>query len=98
MERYLTIRRLQNLIPKDADAYYNRGYAKDELKDHYGAISDFTKAIELNPTDADAYYNRSISKENIGDIKGACVDAKKAFFLGDTASDNQSWIRDNCEF
>ena len=33
-----------------------------------------------------------------GDIKGACVDAKKAVSLGDKASDNKSWINDNCKF
>ena len=38
--------------PKDADAYYNRGIAKGDLKDYYGAISDYTKAIEINPNDS----------------------------------------------
>ncbi len=83
--------------PTYAKAYYNRGTVKArDLSDYYGAISDFTKAIEINPNDTDYYLNRSIAKENIGDIKGACVDAKKAVSLGDTASDNKSWIRDNC--
>ena len=27
----------------------NRAYAKDELKDYYGAIEDYSKAIELDP-------------------------------------------------
>jgi len=82
--------------PTYATAYYNRGWNKAKLKDYYGAISDYSKAIEFNPNDNDYYINRSIAKEYIGDIKGACVDAKKAVSLGDTASDNKSWIRNNC--
>ena len=27
----------------------NRGVVKTELKDYYGAIADYTKAIEINP-------------------------------------------------
>ena len=44
---------------------YNRGSAKVSLKDYYGAISDYTKAIEINPNDAKAYYNRGIAKANV---------------------------------
>ena len=35
--------------PQYADAYTNRGVAKDELKDYQGAIADYNKAIEINP-------------------------------------------------
>jgi len=76
--------------------YFDRGFEKGNKGDYYGAISDYTKAIEINPQYANAFKNRSISKENIGDIKGACEDAKKAVSLGDTASDNENWIKDNC--
>ena len=34
--------------------------------DYYGAIADYTKAIELNPDDAAAYYNRGIAKRSLG--------------------------------
>ena len=65
-----------------AEEYYNRGFSKGELKDYNGAISDYTKAIELDPNDADAYYNRAVSKYYINDLKGACEDAKKSASLG----------------
>jgi tetratricopeptide (TPR) repeat protein len=77
-----------------ADAYYNRGISKYNLKDFYGAISDFTKAIELDPNLADAYEYRSISKELLGDLNGACEDAKKAISLGDETS--VKWVAGNC--
>ena len=77
-----------------AKDYFERAYEKDENGDYYGAISDYTKAIELKPDYAEAYHNRSISKEEIGDLKGACDDAKKAVNLGNTSS--QKWLADNC--
>ena len=49
------------------EVYNNRGYAKAKLKDHYGAIADFNKAIEIEPRDKDAYVNRAIAKQLIGD-------------------------------
>ena len=45
-----------------AKEYFNSGYDKAEAKDYYGAISDYTKAIELDPNYANAYYNRGLSK------------------------------------
>ena len=35
---------------------------KEKIKDHYGAISDFTKAIEINPNNVDPYINRGLKK------------------------------------
>ena len=40
----------------DSSYYFNRAYDKAERGDYYGAISDYTKAIEINPTNASAYY------------------------------------------
>ena len=80
----------------NANSFYKKGLKKYDQNNFKGAISDFTKAIEINPNEINYYFNRSVAKEKIGDIKGACVDAKKAVSLGDTASDNKSWIRDNC--
>ena len=41
-------------IPEKAQAdsatfYFDSAYEKAERGDHYGAISDYTKAIEINP-------------------------------------------------
>jgi len=46
-----------------------------------GAISDYTKAIELNPNLASVYYNRGIAKKMKGDIEGANADFTKAKML-----------------
>ena len=62
-------------------AYNNRGISKDDLKDYYGAIADFTKAISLNPDYAYAYYNRGLSKNYLKDYYGAIADFTKAISL-----------------
>ncbi|MDC1493163.1 tetratricopeptide repeat protein, partial [Flavobacteriaceae bacterium] len=54
-----------------AKEYFNSGYDKDEVKDFYGAISDYNKAIELDPNYAKAYYNRGLSKDDLKDYNGA---------------------------
>ena len=85
--------------PQDADAYYNRGNAKEQLEDYQGAIDDYSKAIEINPQYADAYNNRGAAKELVGDLKGACADYKKAVSLGDQEaaqwlnSEGGAWCR-----
>ena len=58
--------------------YFNRAFEKGNNGDHYGAISDFTKAIEINPSDANAYYNRGLSKNKLEDHYGAIADYSKA--------------------
>ena len=68
-------------------AYFSRGLSQINLKDYNGAISDYTKAIELDPNEAEAYKNRAISKYYTNDLKGACEDAKEsASLLGDDDS------------
>ena len=60
-----------------ADAYYNRALAKENLKDFEGALSDYTKAIEIYPKgeDAgDAYHGRGYAKEMLKDFEGAIKD------------------------
>src|SRR5215468_11850684 len=43
-----------------ATAYHNRGIARQQKGDSAAALSDYTRAIELNPRYADAYLNRGI--------------------------------------
>ena len=86
-------------VPEKAQAesaafYYNRGVDKYKDGNYYGAIADYTKAIEINPRYADAYRNRGIAKENIGDMKGACADWRKASSLGE--NDAAQWVSNQC--
>jgi len=69
------------LFPRDAHAYYNRGFAKRAKGDLGGAIADYDKAIELDPKYVLAYVNRSSAKWVIGDLNGAIVDCDRAIEL-----------------
>ncbi len=59
-------------------AYNNRGIAYAQKGDHDRAISDYTKAIEINARNGDAYSNRSNAYEQKGDHDRAIADSSKA--------------------
>ena len=61
--------------------YFTRGNSKIEKKDYQGAITDYTKAIELDPDYADAYINRGVVKDDLKDYYGAITDYTKAISL-----------------
>ena len=69
------------LNPNNAYAYYGRGTAYDELKQHERAIQDFNKAIELNPNYDYAYNNRGVAYKNLGQYEQAIQDYNKAIEL-----------------
>ena len=57
---------------------YDSGIEKYEQGNYQGAISDWSKAIEINPQDAIAYYNRGLAKGDLEDYQGAISDYTKA--------------------
>ena len=62
----------------DNSYYFDRAFEKGENGDYYGAISDYTKAIEINPIEADVYNNRGNVKVALKDYYGAISDYTKA--------------------
>ena len=66
---------------QSADEYFDSGYDKAEAKDYYGAIADYTKAIEINPNYAIAYTNRGLSKAEAKDYNASIADFTKAIEL-----------------
>ncbi len=68
----------ENVYARDSYYFFKRAFKKGEKGDHYGAISDYTKAIEIDPKDAVAYYNRGLSKDILKDYSGAIADYTKA--------------------
>ncbi len=87
----------------DAEAYFNRGAAKDMLMDPAGSVKDYTKAIHYQSNYREAYANRGVAKINLLSHKGnpipskdqtidACADLKKAKQLGDDTVDDMIYI------
>lgn len=73
-----------DVINKDHNipfAYNNRGNAKLDIKDYYGAIADHNRAIRLTPTDPDPWYNRGCVKLQLKNYKGAISDFSKSLSL-----------------
>jgi len=65
------------LNPDNADVYYKRGDAYDELGEYGKAIADYNKAIKLNPDHALAYLNRGCAYGEMGEYEKAIVDYNK---------------------
>ncbi len=51
---------------------------KGQLGQHFVAIADFSKAIELKPDYAIAYYNRGLAKRRLKQYADAIKDYSKA--------------------
>jgi len=64
-----------------AEAYLYRAYARDDLGDKQGAISDYNQAITFNPQYAIAYYNRGNARSDLGDKKEAITDYSHAIAI-----------------
>lgn len=69
------------LQPDLANAYNNRGNARDEKGDIDGAVGDYTEALRLNLNCAAAYYNRGNARAKKGDMDGAVDDYTEALRL-----------------
>ncbi len=65
------------LNPRIAVAYH-RGLARDALNDRAGALSDYSKTLELDPRFARAWVNRGLLKYDNADHAGAMADFDRA--------------------
>ena len=61
--------------------YYNRGVAYGDKGNYDQAISDCTRAIELDPNYADAYYNRGVAYGDKGNYDQTISDCTRAIEL-----------------
>jgi len=67
---------------RDAEFYNNRGVAYDKKGQYDQAISDFTKALEINPRHDKAYNNRGIAYFHEREYEKSWKDVEKAQYLG----------------
>jgi tetratricopeptide (TPR) repeat protein len=81
--------------PDLAVPYYNRALAKNATKDYYGAIEDYTSALDNDSDMVTSYYNRGLARYNTGDLSGACSDWQTAIDSGLTQA--EELIRDHCQ-
>tara|TARA_B100001248_G_scaffold240055_1_gene205746 strand:- start:348 stop:857 length:510 start_codon:yes stop_codon:yes gene_type:complete len=92
------INKYSSIEDNAANVYYMLAISKSKIGDHTGAISDYTKAIEMDyQYGSYAYLNRGFSKGILGDIKGACSDVRISVSLGYEREDINYWIKKNCK-
>ena len=72
-----------------AKEYFDLAMEKFEKEDWYGAIFEFTKAIELKPDYDTAYNFRGLSKFKVTDYYSSISDFRKAIKFG---ADNREWL------
>jgi len=75
------------LKPDFAEAYNNRGFARQRKADLDGALRDYDEAIRLKPDYATAYYNRANTRRDKGDLDGALRDYDEAIRLKPDSAD-----------
>ena len=75
------------LKPGMAEAYNNRGAAKNNLGRHEDAIADYDEAIYLKPDNIEAYNNRGNMRFTLGHKDEARQDFERAFALARAADD-----------
>lgn len=61
-------------VAQNAESFFNNGLKKMVAGDDIGAISEYSKAINMNPNYLDPYISRGISKIHLGDFNGAIRD------------------------
>lgn len=61
----------------DANAYYNRGYARFKLKEYKKAISDFSAVLEKSQT-SESFFYRGNCYYSLKDYENALIDYTKA--------------------
>ena len=66
----------KNVKAESGDFYFERGIAKHDYGDYFGAIKDFNDSLRLNPNPK-VIFNRANSKYALGDYKGAIKDYEK---------------------
>lgn len=65
----------------NAMAYNNRGFARDKLNDHTGALANLDEAIRLDPKRSPFRYNRGCVRFSQNDCAGALTDFNQAVNL-----------------
>lgn len=78
------------LVPTNAEAYYNRGVAYFSIGHIENALKDFDRTIALMPSMAEAYGNRGTIRLQRGESQSALSDFRTAADLFEQQNDHIS--------
>src|ERR1700728_2049549 len=71
---------------KDPDWIWMTGHSRAEGGDYSGAITDYTRALQMNPKQPVYYQSRAFALMKLGRYEEAIDDSKQAIELDPTAS------------
>ena len=74
----------------DAKNFFTSAEVKFSNNDYKGAITDYTKAIELNPKFAEAYNSRAAAKFSAGEKQGSLDDYTKSIGINPKSAETYS--------
>ena len=69
---------------KNANAYLERGWAFNSIREYKSALADITKAIALEPRSSDAWGKRAWIHATVGEYRKAIEDATAAIRIDPT--------------
>ena len=75
------------LQSNDAEAYYHRGIAYDNLGRHQLAIKDYSQAVRLKPDYAEAFHNRGTLYNTTGQYQLAIADFNESIRINPGEAD-----------
>ncbi len=86
IDKYNPLEIFRRIQPLDRDGliayiYINRGYVNASGGQFEQAITNYSRAIELNPNSAEAYNNRGIAYRNLDKLQQSVADYTKAVEL-----------------
>src|SRR5436190_22378134 len=61
-----------------AQGYKMAGKSRLNEKDWSGAVTAYTRLIEMEPKNAEAFYNRGLARKNMREFDGALADLSRA--------------------
>lgn len=79
----------------NAEQFYIWGVAEDKKGNYQGAMTYYTRSIELNPEFAEPYLSRAVIKSRYGDTNNALEDAEKAEELFKQQENSDGYILSN---
>jgi serine/threonine protein kinase/WD40 repeat protein len=77
--------------PRDAEAYHQRGHARERLSQWKNALADFSQALEWAPQCQRLLVSRARAYLRMGEIDKAAVDLRKAGTLRPQEANELAW-------
>ena len=75
--------------PKNTEAYFQRGQARDGLGDPQSAIKNYTLVLQIDPNHGAAYSARGDARLKLKDTAGALEDYQHAAEIYTSAGDTE---------